>query len=99
MLLTATQLGSLLGWALVIPGDISLLAGFVGALAYGLRPDDKWNAQFNAGKTTQSRSGWTVVLIVIAALFVGACVLMGGLAMGFQTYFEHQAGMSTSLAQ
>jgi len=99
MLLTASQLDSLLGWILALPGDISLLAGFLGAIVYGLRPDDKWNAQFNAGRTKQSRSGWTVVLIVILSLFIGASVLMGGLALCFQTYFEHQAGISTSLSQ
>lgn len=97
VLLTASQLGSLLGWVLVLPGDISLLAGFLSALVYGLRPDDKWNAQFNPGGTP-SRSGWIVVLIVILSLFVGASVLMGGLALCFQTYFEHQAGITTSLS-
>jgi len=36
---------------------------------------------------------------VILSLFIGASVLMGGLALCFQTYFEHQAGISTSLSQ
>lgn len=99
MLLTASQLDSLLGWILVVPGDISLLAGFLAAIVYGLRPDEKWNAQFNSGRETQTRSGWIVVFIVILSLFIGASVLMGGLALCFQTYFEHQAGISTSLSQ
>jgi len=99
VLLTGSQLNSLTGWLLAGIGDISLLAGFLAAIVYGLRPDEKWNAQFNPGGGMVSDSGWIVVLIVILSLFVGACVLMGGLAFGFQTYFEHQAGISTSLSQ
>jgi TM2 domain-containing membrane protein YozV len=98
-LLIASQRDSLLGWILVIPGDITLLTGFLAAIVYGLRPDQKWDAQFNAGAAERSRSGWTVVLLVIASLFIGACVLMGGLALCFQTYFEHQPGISTSMSQ
>ena len=48
-LLIASQRDSLLGWILVIPGDITLLTGFLAAIVYGLRPDQKWDAQFNAG--------------------------------------------------
>jgi len=98
VVLTGSQLASLTGWLLVLPGDVSLLAGFLAAIVYGLRPDDKWNAQFNATSPIKSRSGWIAVLLVIASLFIGACVLMGGLALGFQTYFEHQAGLSGSLS-
>ncbi len=96
VILTGSQLASLAGWLLVLPGDISLLSGFLAALVYGLRPDDRWNAQFNSTSPIKSRSGWIAVLLVIASLFIGACVLMGGLALAFQTYFEHQAGLSTS---
>ncbi len=99
VILTGSQLGSLAGWLLALPGDVSLLAGFLAAIVYGLRPDDKWNAQFNAASPVKSRSGWIAVLLVIASLFIGACVLMGGLALCFQTYFEHQAGLSTSLSE
>ena len=56
-LLMASQRGSLLGWVLVVPGDISLLAGFLTAIVYGLRPDEKWDAQFNAGTARRSARG------------------------------------------
>jgi TM2 domain-containing membrane protein YozV len=97
--LIAAQFLSWPGWLCAAAGDISVLAGLLAAIVYGLRPDDKWNAQFNANSPLKSRSGWIAVLLVIVSLFVGACLLMGGLAFAFQVYFEHQAGLSTSLSQ
>lgn len=99
MLLDATQRSSALGWALAVPGAISLLAAFLAAIVYGLRPDQKWDAQFNPGQTRRSRSGWGVVFVVIFSLFIGALLLMAGLAVTFQTYFESQGGLTNSLSQ
>jgi hypothetical protein len=99
MLLVVTARTSELGWILTIPGAVSLLAAFLAAIVYGLRPDQKWDAQFNAGSEKRSRSGWTVVFIVIFSLFIGAMLLMGGLALAFQTYFESQIDATKSLSQ
>jgi TM2 domain-containing membrane protein YozV len=96
LLLIATHRASPLGWALVIPGGISLVAAFLAAIVYGLRPDAKWDAQFNALTNGRSQSGWAVIFVVIFSLFIGAMLLMGGLAVAFQTYFESQAGQSLS---
>lgn len=93
--LMASHLQSGGGWLCAVIGGASLLAAFLAAIVYGLRPDAKWDLRFNAAHAAlgrRSRSGWTVVLIVIAALFVGASLLMGGLAIGIQTYFEAQLG-------
>ncbi len=99
LLLIATERTSTLGWALAIPGAISVLTGCLSAIVYGLRPDEKWDAQFNLGSGEQSRSGWTVVFIVIFSLFFGAMLLMAGLALAFQTYFESQIDTTKSLSQ
>jgi hypothetical protein len=98
-LLVASARTSTFGWVMAIPGTISLLTGFLAAIVYGLRPDQKWDAQFNAGSDKRSRSGWTVVFVVIFSLFIGAMLLMAGLALAFQTYFESQVGATTSLSQ
>jgi TM2 domain-containing membrane protein YozV len=90
LLLAASARISTLGWILAIPGAISVLTGFLTAIVYGLRPDEKWDAQFNATSDKRSRSGWTVVCVVIFSLFIGATLLMAGLALAFQTYFESQ---------
>lgn len=87
-LLYATERESIAGWILVIPGAATFIAAFLAAIVYGLRPDEKWDAQFNADTGQDSDSGWTVIFIVMVSLFVGAGFLMAGLAVTFQTYFE-----------
>ncbi|MEJ8800161.1 NINE protein [Trinickia caryophylli] len=88
-----------LGWALAVPGAVSVLASFLAAIVYGLRPDAKWDAQFNAQCDERSRSGWAVVFVVIFSLFIGALLLMAGLAVSFQTYFESQPDVNGSLSR
>jgi TM2 domain-containing membrane protein YozV len=87
-LLMAGERGSAAAWLLAIVGGISLLSAFLAAIVYGLRPDTRWDDQFNRESGRTSRSGWPVIFIVILSLFIGAVALMGGLAISFQTYFE-----------
>jgi len=98
-LLMATERASTLGWVLVVPGAISLLAAFLAAIVYGLRPDEKWDAQFNPHTERYSESGWAVIFVVIFSLLIGAFLLMTGLALSFQTYFESQVEAARSLSQ
>ncbi len=99
LLLAATERTSVLGWVLAVPGAVSLLAAFLSAIVYGLRPDAKWDAQFNAHTGRQSHSGWTVIFVVIFSLLIGAFLLMTGLALTFQTYFEGQVEAAKTLSQ
>ncbi|HEY4298047.1 MAG TPA: TM2 domain-containing protein [Paraburkholderia sp.] len=99
MLLVASERTSMLGWVLAFLGAVSLLAAFLAAIVYGLRPDEKWDAQFNAHTQRKSRSGWTVIFIVIFSLLIGAFLLMSGLAISFQTYFESQVDAAKSISQ
>ena len=59
------------------------------AILYGLMPDEQWNARFNPSGH-QHRTGWAAVIGVIAALMVGAGILMATIAFGMQHYFEYQ---------
>ncbi|WP_144108897.1 TM2 domain-containing protein [Paraburkholderia sp. BCC1886] len=99
LLVVATERASMPGWALAFAGGISLLAAFLAAIVYGLRPDEKWDAQFNRDTPRKSRSGWTVIFIVIFSLLIGAFLLMTGLAISFQTYFESQVEAAKALSQ
>ncbi|MDR5737803.1 MULTISPECIES: NINE protein [unclassified Caballeronia] len=99
LMLAASERTSVLGWALALPGAVSLLAAFLSAIVYGLRPDAKWDAQFNAHTNRQSDSGWTVIFVVIFSLLIGAFLLMTGLALTFQTYFEGQVEAAKALSQ
>ena len=99
MLLVASERASTLGWVLAFPGAVSLFAAFLAAIVYGLRPDEKWDAQFNAQTQRKSRSGWTVIFVVIFSLLIGAFLLMTALALSFQTYFESQVQAAKELSQ
>ncbi|MGF6636307.1 TM2 domain-containing membrane protein YozV [Paraburkholderia sp. MM6662-R1] len=99
MLLVATERASILGWMLAPFGAVSLFAAFLAALVYGLRPDQKWDAQFNTHTQRKSRSGWAVIFVVIFSLLIGAFLLMTGLALAFQTYFESQVEAAKAISQ
>jgi hypothetical protein len=76
---------------LLIPWLGLVLAISMGtAIAYGLMPDEKWNARFNpAGR--QHQAGWSTVIGVAVSLFVGAGITMATIAYCAQRYFEHAA--------
>lgn len=99
LLLVTSERASAFGWVLAITGSASVLAAFLAAIVYGLRPDQKWDAQFNAGQSSRSQSGWGVIFVVIFSLLIGAFLLMGGLALTFQTYFESQSSVVNSLSR
>lgn len=79
-----------LAWVLVPPLGLVLAATMLMAIVYGLTPDEKWNARRNQGRTAPA-SGWLAVLGVIAALAVGATVLMSTIAFVGQRIFESLA--------
>ena len=78
-----------LAWVLIPLLGLSLAIAMLGAIVYGLTPDARWNARFEAAG--RGGSGWATVLGVIAALIVGGSVLMATLAFSAQRYFEYQA--------
>lgn len=51
LMLVASHRSSTAGWVLAVLGASSLLAAFLAAIVYGLRPDEKWDAQFNTGSS------------------------------------------------
>ncbi len=99
MLLGASDMSSALGWILVAAGFIAIEASWLTTIVYGLRPDEKWDAQFNANSGQQSASGWLVILCVIASLMIGAAILMIGLAIAFEQHFLSQFEAAKMISQ
>jgi TM2 domain-containing membrane protein YozV len=60
-----------------------VIAGFIRALMIALTPDATFDARFNAGGSRQNNSGWDAVLVAVAALAVGAIVLLTAIALLF----------------
>lgn len=87
-----------LNWTFAVAGGASVICAFLAAIVYGLRPDERWDARFNPdGQPT--RSGWPVVILVILSLMIGTGLLMAGLAISFQTFFESQVEAARELSQ
>lgn len=78
-----------LAWLLLPVLGMSLSAGALAAIIYGLTPDEKWNAQFNP-RGPQHESGWATVFGILLSLLVGSGVLMSTIAFSGQRYFEYQ---------
>lgn len=80
-----------LAWVLIPLLGISLVAALLGGIIYGLMPDERWNARFNAGRPV-STGDWPAIIGVVLCLFIGGIALMSTIAFSAQRYFESQVG-------
>jgi hypothetical protein len=78
-----------LAWLLIPLLGLMISQAMLCAIVYGLTADAQWDARQNPGQATRD-TGWGPVLGVIAALLIGAAVLMGTVAFGGQRFFEWQ---------
>jgi hypothetical protein len=85
-----------LAWALIPLLGLMIAQAMLCAIVYGLTPDERWDHQRNPGQPAH-RTGWAPVLGVIAALLLGAGVLMGTIAFGVQKFFEWQLEPTAAL--
>ena len=98
-MLGASEMSSALGWILATAGFISLEASWLTTITFGLRPDEKWDAQFNSHSNQTSNSNWLVILCVIFSLMIGAAVMMTGLAVAFEQHFLSQFEEARKISQ
>jgi hypothetical protein len=84
-----------LAWLLIPVLGLMIAQGALCAIVYGLTPDEKWDARHNPGERSRP-TGWGPVLGAIAALMLGAGVLMGTIAFSGQRYFEWQLDQRSS---
>ncbi len=66
---------------------VSVLAGLLEALVIGLIPDQKWDARYNSSSGKQSDSGWTVVLLLVFSLMIGATGVIAAMARSFDLLY------------
>ncbi len=90
-----------LSWVLIPWIGLSVAASSLTAIVYGLMETEKWNARFNPKQPVECKTGatgWLTIGGVIAALLLGATVLLSSIAFGFQRYFEYQAEDAPGIA-
>jgi TM2 domain-containing membrane protein YozV len=69
------------------PLVVSILAGFIAALALGLTPDDKWDQVHNPQSGKQSRSGALLALLLVLTTGLGAVALIAVIARTLDLLF------------
>jgi hypothetical protein len=74
-----------LAWLLVPLLGLMIAQAMLCAIVYGLTPDERWAA---AHRQPAAETRWGPVLGAIAALAIGATVLMGTIAFSGQRIFE-----------
>ena len=77
-------------WVMIQWLGLSLAAAMLTAIRYGLTPDERWDARFNASRP--SNSGWVAIIAVILAVLLGGGILMATIAFTSQRYFEYTMG-------
>jgi len=82
-----------LAWLLIPLLGLTISAGMLSAIVYGLTPDAKWAARW---QQPEQATAWGPVLGAIAALMVGGAVLMGTLAFSIQKLFEWEREARTA---
>lgn len=76
-----------LSWVLIPILGLMIAQAMLHAIVYGLTPDEKWDARHNGAQRTAA-TAWGPIFGVIAALLIGATVLLGTIAFGGQKIFE-----------
>ena len=71
----------------LLPLLLSYIVAFIAALVIGLTPDEKWDARFNPGSGTRSRSNWVLAVLLVVALMIGATVLIATIARAFDLMY------------
>ena len=101
LLLKEAHFHSTPGWILITLGFIAIEASWLTTIAFGLRADERWDAQFNPGieVSKKTQSGWLVVLTVIFSLVLGAGVMMSFLAIAFEQFFISQIQEARKISQ
>lgn len=101
LILKDAQFHSAPGWVLVTFGFIAIEASWLTTITFGLRLDEKWDAQFNPDieERRRTRSSWLEILTVIFSLVLGAGVMMTFFAVSFEQFFISQIHEARKLSQ
>ncbi|MDT8999051.1 hypothetical protein RQP53_07200 [Paucibacter sp. APW11] len=87
-----------LAWVLMPLLGLMLSIAMLNGIVWGLCSDEQWDQRHNPGQPGR-KSGWAVIIAVIACLFLGGTSLMSTISFSAQRYFETQAEAAQALSQ
>jgi hypothetical protein len=87
-----------LSWLLTPLLGLMVAQAMLCAILYGLTSDERWDACHNPGAAVRP-TGWAPVIGVIAALMLGATVLMATIAFTGQRFFEYEIEQAKKISQ
>jgi len=76
---------------LALPLIFSIISGFIEALVIGLTSDEKWDNLHNCQSEIQSRSRWSLALLLVVIFGVGAVTMIGTIARTFDLLYSEGA--------
>lgn len=89
-----------LAWLLVPLLGFTIAGCALTAIVYGLMSREKWNTRHGLPEDAkQGQTNWLTIGAVVAALMIGAAVLMASLVFSFQRYFEYQIEAARQISQ
>ncbi len=91
-----------LSWLLIPLLGFTIAGCCLTAIVYALATPERWNARHNPAAPADAPAGrthWGTIFAIIAALMIGAGVLMASIAFSFQRYFEHQVEEGRRISQ
>ncbi|MBV8125014.1 MAG: NINE protein [Paucibacter sp.] len=71
----------------LLPLIVSILVGFLEALVLGLTPDEKWDAARNGASSRASASSWSLAVLLVATLMLGAGSLIATISRLFDLLY------------
>ena len=93
-----------LAWVLIPVFGLSVAVACGTAIFYALMQPGRWQSHYNASAQLpethpSGQTNWLCIMIVVAALMLGAVALMSSLVMSFQAYFENQVEAARLISQ
>jgi hypothetical protein len=70
-----------------MPLIFSAVGSLIAALAIGLTPDEKWDAQHNSNSSLKSNSGWLLIIFLVIAFGTGTTAFIAAIARTFDLLF------------
>ncbi|MFD2366201.1 NINE protein [Pseudoduganella sp. GCM10020061] len=71
----------------ILPLLVSYIAGFIEGFVIGLKPDEQFDAQYNAGSGKQTESRWFLAVVLVTMMLTAGTLAIATLARLFDLLY------------